>query len=171
MADLRKRHSIPASALEFTILTAARSGEVLGARWAEIDIEAGIWTVPAERMKAGIEHRVPLSTAALGVLGRMQGIDDTFVFSGARSRRPLTNKALRNALAEIRGTGVTVHGFRSSFRDWAGECTSFPRDLAEMALSHTVGDATERAYRRSDLFEKRRELMDAWAGYIGAQNG
>ncbi|MGE8126823.1 tyrosine-type recombinase/integrase [Methylobacterium sp. NPDC080182] len=165
MADLRGEDSVPARALEFAILTAARSGEALGARWSEIDMEAGIWAIPAERMKSGVEHRVPLSAPALALLAKMHGLNETFVFPGSRSRRPLTDKMARDVLVKIDRAGLTVHGFRSSFRDWAGECTAFPRDLAEMALAHTVGDATERAYRRGDLFEKRRELMDAWASY------
>ncbi|MGH1571372.1 tyrosine-type recombinase/integrase [Methylobacterium sp. P31] len=163
MADLRNQDAVEARALEFTILTAVRSGEATGALWSEIDMEAGIWTVPAERMKAGAEHRVPLSAPALALLKQMRGLDDTFVFVGSRSKRRLSDKVLRNMLVKVARANMTVHGFRSSFRDWAGECTSFPRDLAEMALAHTVGDATERAYRRSDLFEKRRDLMDAWA--------
>ena len=165
MAGLRAQDTIPARALEFTILTAARSGEALGALWSEIDLDAGIWTVPAERMKAGVEHRVPLSAPALTILAQLRGRDEILVFPGSRSRRPLNDKAMRDVLVRLDRVGLTVHGFRSSFRDWAGECTSYPRDLAEMALAHTVGDATERAYRRSDLFEKRRELMDAWAAW------
>ncbi|MEG9525088.1 MAG: integrase arm-type DNA-binding domain-containing protein [Hyphomicrobiales bacterium] len=167
MAGLRAQDTIPARALEFTILTAARSGEALGALWSEIDLDAGIWTVPAERMKAGIEHRVPLSAPALAILAQMRGRDETLVFPGSRSKRPLNDKAMRDVLVRLDRVGLTVHGFRSSFRDWAGDCTAYPRDLAEMALAHTVGDATERAYRRSDLFEKRRELMDAWAAWCG----
>ncbi|MGH1590799.1 tyrosine-type recombinase/integrase [Methylobacterium phyllosphaerae] len=167
MAGLRGQDSIPARALEFTILTAARSGEALGTRWSEIDMDAGIWTIPAERIKSGVEHRVPLSVPALAILAKMRGHNGTYVFPGSRSRRPLTDKMARDVLVKMDRAGLTVHGFRSSFRDWAGECTAFPRDLAEMALAHTVGDATERAYRRGDLFEKRRELMDAWAAYSG----
>jgi integrase len=165
MADLRNQDAVEARALEFAILTAVRSGEATGALWSEIDMEAGIWTVPAERMKAGAEHRVPLSAPVLAILEQMRGLNDTLVFVGSRSKRRLSDKVLRNMLVKVASVDATVHGFRSSFRDWAGECTSFPRDLAEMALSHTVGDATERAYRRSDLFEKRRELMDAWASW------
>ncbi|MCJ2020128.1 integrase arm-type DNA-binding domain-containing protein [Methylobacterium sp. E-065] len=163
MAELRGQDTIPARALEFTILTAVRSGEALGARWVEIDMDRAIWTIPAERMKAGIEHRVPLSEPAVALLAQMRGFNDIFVFPGRRSGEPLNDKMTRDVLAKLDRTGITVHGFRSSFRDWAGEYTAFPRDLAEMALAHTVGDATERAYRRSDLFEKRRELMNAWA--------
>lgn len=163
MAELRGQDTIPARALEFTILTAVRSGEALGARWAEIDMDRAIWIIPAERMKAGVEHRVPLSEPAIALLAQMRGVNDIFVFPGRRSGEPLNDKMTRDVLAKLDRTGITVHGFRSSFRDWAGEYTAFPRDLAEMALAHTVGDATERAYRRSDLFEKRRELMNAWA--------
>ena len=163
MVALTEQESVAARALEFTILTAARSGEVMGARWSEIDIKAGIWTVPAERMKAGVEHRVPLTAPAIAVLKTVVGLDRALVFPSVRSGRSISDKSLRTALDTAGGASVTVHGFRSSFRDWAGECTAFPRDLAEMALAHSVGDATERAYRRSDLFEKRRELIDAWA--------
>ncbi len=166
MVALTEQETIAARALEFTILTAARSGEVMGARWSEIDLEAGTWTVPAERMKAGVKHRVPLTAPAVAVLNAVQGLDRTFVFPSRRSGRSISDKSLRTALDTAGGASVTVHGFRSSFRDWAGECTAFPRDLAEMALAHSVGDATERAYRRSDLFQRRRELMDAWAGYV-----
>jgi integrase len=165
MVDLRGQDTSAARALEFTILTASRAGEVLGARWSEIDLDGGIWTVPAERMKAGVEHRVPLSKPALALLAQVRSLDDTFVFPGSRRKHPLNDDVMRDLLARLGRAGLTVHGFRSSFRDWAGECTSFPRDLAEMALAHTVGDATERAYRRSDLFEKRRELMDAWGAW------
>ena len=166
MVDLRAQNSVSARALEFVILTAVRSGEATGALWSEIDMKVGIWTVPAERMKAGVEHRVPLSAPALAVLQQMRGLNDTLVFVGSRSKRRLSDKVLRSMLVKVSRVDATVHGFRSSFRDWAGECTAFPRDLAEMALAHAVGDATERAYRRSDLFEKRRELMDAWAAFI-----
>lgn len=158
---LRDTESIHALALEFLVLTAARSGEVLGATWDEIDIDAQVWVIPASRMKAGREHRVPLSSRAVEIVERMAEVrTGDLVFAGQRRRRPLSGAAI-GALV----TGATVHGFRSSFRDWAGEETSFPREIAEQALAHATGDATERAYRRGDALEKRRALMEAWASY------
>jgi integrase len=164
MLELREADGIGARALEFTILTAARSGETLGMRWDEIDLDAETWTVPAERMKAGRSHRVPLSADAVAVLKPMAEVRvGEFVFPGARLDRPLSGMAMAMQLRRLGRGDVTVHGFRSTFRDWAGEKTHFPREVAEAALAHVVGDATERAYRRGDAMEKRRELMDAWA--------
>jgi integrase len=161
IAKLRDTESIHALALEFLVLTAARSGEVLGAAWDEIDLDAQVWIIPASRMKAGREHRVPLSARALAILERMAEIrTGKLVFPGQRRGRPLSKSALSRLIP-----GATIHGFRSSFRDWAGEETSFPREIAEQALAHAAGDATERAYRRGDALEKRRGLMDAWASF------
>ena len=165
LAALRTVDGVSARALEFTILTAARSGEVLGARWPEIDMEAKVWTVPAARMKAAREHRVPLSPRAVAVIaGMAETRVSDYVFPGARRNRPLSVMAMAMLLRQ-HGPGFTVHGFRSAFRDWCGERTHFPRELAEAALAHVVGDATERAYRRGDALDKRRELMDAWANH------
>jgi integrase len=166
MARLREREAMAALALEFLILTAARTGEVIGARWDEIDLAAKVWTVPAARMKAGREHRVPLSPQAVAVVekaGKSRRSD--FVFPGPGKDRPLSTNAFRALLIRL-GDDVTPHGFRSSFRDWAGEASTFPRELAEAALAHNVGDATERAYRRGDALEKRRKLMVAWAAFV-----
>jgi integrase len=170
MVQLREQAGTSARALEFAILTAARSGEVLGARWNELDMAAKLWTVPAERMKAGREHRVPLSTAALAVLKEMSAlrIDEApaaFVFPGGKGSRPLSNMALSMTLRRMKHGDITPHGFRSCFRDWAGEATNTPREVAEAALAHTLESKTEAAYARGDLFEKRRRLMDAWAAF------
>ena len=171
VSELRSREAVAASALEFVILTAARSGEALGATWAEIDMKAKVWTVPAARMKAGREHRVPLSARALTVLNAMKPLatgpkaEQLPVFPGQVRGKQLSSMALAMLLRRI-GAETTVHGFRSSFRDWAGEASTFPREVAEAALAHTVGDATERAYRRGDALEKRRKLMEAWAGFV-----
>ncbi len=168
MKAVAAQPGVAAKLMAFTILTAARTGEALGARWSEIDLDAGIWTVPAERMKAGAEHRVPLSPPALALLGEMQGLDDTFVFPGGRRGKPLSNMAMLVLLRRMERADLTVHGFRSSFRDWASETTHFPSEVVEMALAHTVESKVERAYRRGDLFEKRRELMRAWAGHCSS---
>ncbi len=166
MALLREVTSITARALEFLILTATRTGETLGARWDEIDLGARMWTIPAGRMKAGNEHRVPLPARAITILKMMAEIQQSeFVFPGAKQGRPLSQMSLTMLLRRMGRDHVTVHGFRSSFRDWAAECTSFPREVAEMALAHAVSDAVEAAYRRGDLFEKRRKLMGAWAAF------
>ena len=158
-------------ALEFLILTATRSGEVLGARWAEMDMAAKVWTVPSARMKAGREHRVPLSGRALAILNEAaNGGTEEVVFPGQRSDKPLSGMAMKMLLRRMKAAGVTVHGFRSAFRDWCGEATSFPRELAEAALAHVAG-ATERAYRRDDALEKRRGLMEAWAGFCEPRAG
>jgi integrase len=163
---LREREAMAAVALEFVIVTAARSGEVLGARWAEIDLEGKVWTVPAPRMKAAREHRVPLSSRALAILEEAaKGTTGKFVFAGQTAGKPLSVTAMKMMLRRMKLEGATVHGFRSSFRDWAGEATPFPREIAEAALAHVAGDATERAYRRGDALEKRRGLMEAWAGF------
>jgi integrase len=169
MARLRAAEGVAPRAVEFTILTAARSGEVRGATWSEIDLEGKVWTVPAERMKAGHEHRVPLSKRAMAVLReaekmRMHAGPDALVFPGLRDGRPLSDMSLSAVLRRLE-IDVTVHGFRSSFRDWAGDCTAFPRDLIEQALAHVIADKTEAAYRRSDALERRRQLMEAWAGH------
>lgn len=165
MAELRQRSSISASALMFTILTACRTGEVLGAQWAEIDLERALWIIPKERMKAKIAHRVPLPTEAVTLLRSLPHIDgEALVFPGAREGRPLSTMAMLELLRGMR-PGLTVHGFRSSFRDWAGEATAYPREVIEHALAHQLADATEAAYRRGDALERRRELMQGWADY------
>ena len=166
MAKLRNAGGMAARALEFTILTAARTGEVLGARRDEIDFQAKVWVVPPGRMKSGREHRVPLSRAAISVLKDMQARhQDDLLFPGDRRGKPLSNMAMLMVLRRMGRDDLTAHGFRSTFRDWAAECTNFPREVAEAALAHVVGDKVEAAYRRGDLFEKRRRLMDAWAAH------
>jgi integrase len=166
MVALREQEGTAARALDFTILTGARTGETIGATWAEFDIEAAVWTIPGERMKAGREHRVPLSRPALAVLNTMAGLRcGEWVFPGGRTGRPLSNMAMVMLLRLMGYENLTVHGFRSSFRDWCSEATNYPREIAEKALAHSVGDETERAYQRGDLLEKRRDLMGAWANF------
>jgi integrase len=169
IADLRARRATAALALEFTILTAARSGEVLGARWEEFDLERAVWTVPANRMKAGREHRVPLSKSALKIVQAMdEDRGNDFVFGGQKAGKPLSVMALEMVLRRLKIEGVTVHGFRSAFRDWAAECTNFSNEVCEAALGHVIKNKAEAAYRRGDLFDKRRKLMEAWAIYCSA---
>ncbi len=166
LVELRKHQEATiAAALEFHILTATRSGEALNARWSEIDFDNKLWTVPAQRMKAGMEHVVPLSQRVVAILQEMaKRRQSEYVFAGYRAGKPLWGSCLLQVLHRL-GHKVTVHGFRSTFRDWCGDCTHYPREIAEAALAHTVGDQTERAYRRLSALEKRRELMDAWANY------
>lgn len=162
---LRQVQGMGARALEFAILTAARSGEVRGATWSEIDLEAAVWTIPKTRMKAGRDHRVPLSAEAVALLQalpRFEGVE--LVFVGMKNK-PLSDMTLTAALRRMK-VGATAHGFRSTFRDWTAERTATPREVAEMALAHAIGDKTEEAYRRGDLFEKRRVLMQQWARFI-----
>lgn len=164
IARLRERDAMTAVMLEFTILTAARSGEVIGARWDEIDLASKVWTVPAERMKAGREHRVPLSGRALEILTAPSEVRiGEYVFPGRDAKRPLSNMAMEMVLRRTGAGEVTVRGFRSAFRDWAGNETHFQREVAEAALAHVIGDKAEEAYRRSDSLEKRRALVGAWA--------
>nr|VFJ55968.1 MAG: Integrase [Candidatus Kentron sp. FW] len=177
LVELRKLDSISARALEFLILTACRTGEVLQAQWNEIDLDTAVWTIPASHMKARREHRVPLSPPTMAILEFLPRIaDNPYVFPGAHNGKPLSNMAL---LQLMRGMGYGVggnrgnyvpHGFRSSFRDWSGEVSSFPRDVAEMALAHVIENKVEAAYRRGDLFEKRRRMMQEWASFIDSQN-
>ena len=168
MRALGEQPGVAAKALAFTILTAARTGETIGARWSEIDLDAGVWTVPAERMKAGVEHRVPLSDPAVQILRDMATVRSSdFVFPGGKRGRPLSNMAMLKTLERMNRDDLTVHGFRSSFRDWASETTAFPSEVVEAALAHTIESKVERAYRRGDLFQKRRELIAAWAAYSG----
>jgi integrase len=163
--ELRRREGVAARALEFLILTAARTGEVIGATWGEIDLTERLWVIPSGRMKAGKEHRVPLSDSAMAVLGRMSKIrENEYVFPGGRTGRPLSMTALLRVLRDM-DRGVTAHGFRSSFSDWAAERTNFPAEVRQMALAHVVGDKVEAAYRRGDLFRKRRQLSEAWARF------
>jgi integrase len=169
MVELRQQDGIAARALEFAILTAARTGEVIGARWDEINIAERQWTIPAERMKAGKEHRVPLADAALAIVDRLAAIrQGDHVFPGGRAGRPISNMAMLMLLRRMGRGDLTAHGFRSSFRDWAAERTGFPAEVAEMALAHAVADKVEAAYRRGDLFEKRRQLAEAWAKFCDA---
>jgi integrase len=169
VTELRQQEGISATALEFAILTATRTGEVLGARWEEIDRDQRLWIVPANRMKAGREHRIPLSAAALAILDAMyEAHSSEFVFPGSKSGKPLSNMALLMLLRRTGRADVTVHGFRSCFADWCAEQTSFSSEVREMALAHAVSDKVEAAYRRGDLFAKRRQLMDAWAQFIAA---
>lgn len=168
--SLETAEGMAAQALQFTILTACRTSEVLNAQWSEMDLASALWTIPASRMKARREHKVPLSDAAVAVLERVARVQDNpFVFPGMKEGRPLSNLAMLMLLRRMDLGHLTVHGFRSSFRDWAAEETAFPNMVAEMALAHTVGSAVEAAYRRGDLLEKRRAMMQAWADYVETQ--
>jgi integrase len=169
LSELRDLDGIAPQAFEFLILTAARTSEVLGARWGEFDLENAIWTVPASRIKAGREHRVPLSQPVMRILTKMAGVrQGELVFQGPKKGKPLSSMALLAVLDRMGRRDITAHGFRSTFRDWAAERTNFPRDVAEMALAHAIADKVEAAYRRGDLFEKRRKLMYAWAKHCEA---
>lgn len=166
MAALRRQEGISARALEFAILTAARTGDVIGARWVEINLAEKLWTIPAERMKAGKEHRAPLSTRALAILEELAKVRECdFVFPGCRHGRPISNMARLMTLRRMGRGDLTAHGFRSSFRDWEAERTTFPAEVAEMAPAHTVSDKVEAAYRRGDLIQKRRQLSEVWAKF------
>ncbi|MEI8697658.1 tyrosine-type recombinase/integrase [Mesorhizobium sp. ISC15] len=167
---LRNAEAMAGRALEFLILTAARSGEVYGAEWSEFDLHKTIWTIPAGRMKAATEHRIPLSSPALAIVKSLHELRlSKFVFPGQRPNSPLSSSAMEMLLRRMKTDAYTVHGFRSAFRDWAGDETGFPREVAEAALAHRVGNATEQAYRRADAVEKRRKLMAAWAAFCGAE--
>lgn len=163
MSRLRAQKGLAARALELAILTACRSGEVLKACWSEINLDIGVWNIPAERMKNRREHRVPLSPQAVALLRDVFRTEIAWVFPGERKGRPLSNMAMAMALRRMGRDDLTVHGFRSTFRDWAAETTNHPREVAEAALAHTISDKVEAAYRRGDLFNKRRRLMEEWA--------
>jgi integrase len=166
MEMLRGQESIGAGTLEFLILTAARTGEIIGAQWDEIDLSEKVWVIPEARMKAGREHRVPLSKGAIAVVAQMKELRESdFVFPGGKKGKPLSNMAMLAVLKRMGRNDLTAHGFRSTFRDWAAERTNFPREVVEMALAHTIENKVEAAYRRGDLFQKRRQLMDAWARF------
>jgi integrase len=171
LVALRKQQGIVARALEFTILTTARSGETRGARWSEFNLSDKTWAVPGERMKASREHRVPLSTRALAILEEMQAHragEDGFVFLGGKQGKPLSDMAFSMLLRRMGRGDLTAHGFRSTFRDWAAEQTNYPNHVVEQALAHVIGSKVEQAYRRSDLFEKRRRLMQQWGAFCAA---
>jgi integrase len=171
IGKLRAKQSLAALALELCILTAARSGEILGMRWSEVDLNKAVWTVPAHRMKAGREHRVPLANGAATILRQLwKSRTGDFVFPGNVREKPLSSMAMEMVLRRMNIQNATVHGFRSSFRDWAGNVSSFPREIVETALAHVIGDKAEQAYRRSDALEKRRKLMEAWSAYCMAGN-
>ncbi|RYG93530.1 MAG: integrase, partial [Alphaproteobacteria bacterium] len=165
MAKLRARTGVAAKALEFTILAAARTSETLGARWEEFDLEKAVWTVPAARMKMGVQHRVPLTDPAIAILRELQGLGSEWVFPAAKLSKRLSGAAMSAVLKRME-VAVTVHGFRSTFRDWAGEETPFAREVVEAALAHKVGDVVERAYRRGDALMKPRDVMQAWSQYL-----
>lgn len=168
MKRLRTIETVGARALEFAILTAARSGEVYGARWSEVDGEGKLWVVPAARMKSGREHRVPLAASALLIIETMRPMRvSEFLFPGARRGKPLSHVAMAKVIERMHVDRATPHGFRSTFRDWCGDHTEFSREVAEAALAHVVGDAAEQAYRRGDALAKRRALMEMWAKYCG----
>ena len=172
LAELREQEGVAARALEFAILTAARTGEVIGAQWSEIGLDARLWTIPGNRMKAGKEHRVPLSDAALAIVEKMATVRlGQFVFPGASGARPLSNMSMLMLLRRMKRPDLTVHGFRSAFSDWCAEQTAFPAEVREMALAHAVGDKVEAAYRRRDLFDKRRQLAEAWGRYCATPAG
>ena len=169
MAELRQQQGIAARALEFTIQTGARTGEAIGAKWSEINLAERLWTIPADRMKAGKEYRNPLAGRVIEILKDMQKIRESdFVFPGGKAGRPLSNMAMLELLRRMGRDDLTVHGFRSSFSDWCAERTAFPSEVREMALAHAVSDKVEAAYRRGDLFDKRRQLAEAWAQFCAA---
>lgn len=171
MAELAGQRGVAARALAFTILTACRTSEAVGARWSEVDLLAGAWTIPGRRMKGGRDHRVPLSAPALAVLRDLDASRETradgFVFPGAALDKPLSTAAMSMLLRRMNRPDITVHGFRSTFRDWVARRTNHPRELAEAALAHVVRDKVEAAYQRSDIFERRRPLMAEWAAFCG----
>lgn len=164
VVELREQPGIAARALEFAIFTAGRTGEVTGALWKEIDMDAAVWVIPGARMKAGREHRVPLSAPAMAVLRKLEAVRrGDLVFPGSKEGKPLSDMAMSMVLRRMGRAGITVHGMRSSFRNWAARCTSYPREICELSLAHTVGTAVERSYMRDDLLERRRPLMEDWA--------
>lgn len=163
VAELREREAVAALALEFLILTAGRTGEVIGATWEEVDLDSAVWTIPPARMKAGKEHRVPLSGRAVAILRSTKALGSDHLFPGAKGGK-LSGMAMSMLLRRMK-VDATVHGFRSGFRDWAAECTGYAHEVCEMALAHVIANKAEAAYRRGDLFEKRRRLMEEWADY------
>jgi integrase len=165
-ADLKTRPAMAAKALMFTCLTGSRTNEALGLRWEELDLEARLWTCPAERMKGGEDHRVPLTDEMLAIIEPLKAMESEHVFEGQKRHKPLSNMAMLMLLRRMSVEGVTVHGFRSTFRDWASDAANAPREVAEMSLAHQVGSDVERAYARSDLLEKRRALMERWSHYV-----
>ncbi len=166
MKALRTEDGVAARALEFVILTATRTNEVIGATWTEFDLDEGIWTIPAERMKMRKEHRIPLSTRAVEIIkAQLEVRQNNYVFPGARYGKPLSNMAMLQLLGRMKRDEITVHGFRSTFRDWAGETTHYPREVCEAALAHGIKDKAEAAYARGDLFVKRAALMEDWANF------
>ncbi|MBO6510895.1 MAG: tyrosine-type recombinase/integrase [Roseibium sp.] len=167
-SDLNGRSAMASKALMFTCLAAARTGEVLGMRWQELDFEGRVWTCPAERMKGGAEHRVPLTEEMLAIVEPLKRLKSEYVFEGQKRNNPLSNMAMLMLLRRMKIEGVTVHGFRSTFRDWASEQANAPRELAEMSLSHRIGSAVEQAYARSDLLEKRRDLLKKWSNFVSS---
>ena len=170
-ADLKTRSAMSAKALRFTCLTGSRTGEVLGLPWSEIDFEARLWTCPAERMlKTGEDHRVPLTDEMLAIIEPLQAMASEYVFEGQKRNKPLSNMAMLMLLRRMKVEEVTVHGFRSTFRDWASEVANAPRELAEMSLSHKIGSDVERAYARSDLLDRRRALMERWSGFVSGHD-
>ena len=163
---LRQEETVVARALEFCILNATRTNETMGMRWSEYDEKVQLWTVPGARMKAGRDHRIPLAPRALSILAEMQEIRTSdFVFPGGKQERPLSSMAFLMLLRRLGRSDITAHGFRSTFRDWAAERTNFPNEVVEMALAHTISNKVEAAYRRGDLFDKRRQLAEAWAAF------
>lgn len=177
IASLQNYSGTAADALEFTILTACRTSEVAGATWPEVNLPEKVWIIPGDRMKSGREHRVPLSDRAIALLKRLKSEAQTrakvsdYVFPSADLKKPLSNMAMLKLLARMGREDITVHGFRSTFRDWAAECTSASREVAEMALAHVVKDKVEAAYRRGDLFDKRRCLMNEWSDFCSIKQG
>ena len=170
LGSLRAMEGVAARALEFCVLNASRTNEIIGAQWGEIDMDAKLWTIPAERMKMKKEHRVPLSARSITILKAMEAIKQSdFVFPGISEGKGLSNMSLLAVLKRMERSDLTVHGFRSTFRDWAAECTNFPRELAEKALAHAVRSEVEAAYQRGDLLAKRGKMMDAWAAYCAAR--
>lgn len=168
-ANLKTRNAMAAKALMFTCLTGSRTGEVLGMKWSEVDLEARLWTCPADRMKAGEMHRVPLSDEMLEIIQPLREMQSDYVFEGQKRHKPLSNMAMLMLLRRMEVESVTVHGFRSTFRDWAAEVAEVSREVAEMSLAHKVGSDVERAYARSDLLEKRRALMAQWSRFAASR--
>jgi integrase len=170
-ADLSGRSAMAARALMFTCLTGSRTSEALNAQWGEFDFDAKLWTVPATRMKAHVEHRVPLSDTMIAIIEPLKEMKSDYVFEGQKRHKPLSNMSMLMLLRRMGVEGVTVHGFRSTFRDWASEVANAPREVAEMSLAHMVGNDVERAYARSDFLDRRRVLMDRWAGFVSGTDG